>query len=58
MLNSTSYCCIYYLFFEGRAVVKYSTPQAAAYARDKMDGMEYLPGHRIAVYYAKDLSAR
>jgi hypothetical protein len=42
----------------GRIFVKYSTPQAAAYARDKMDGMEYLPGHRISVYYAKDLPSR
>jgi hypothetical protein len=44
--------------FSGRVVVKYSTPQAAAYAHDKMDGMEYLPGHRISVYYVKDLPAR
>ena len=43
---------------EGRAYVKYSTAQAAAYARDKMDGMEYPLGYRIAVCYPKDYAAR
>jgi RNA recognition motif-containing protein len=35
----------------GIACAKYSTPQAAAYAKDKLDGFEYPPGYRLAVRF-------
>jgi hypothetical protein len=35
----------------GKAYAKYTTPQAAAYAREKMDGIEYPLGYRIGVYF-------
>lgn len=33
----------------GQAVVVYSNPSAAAYAREKFHGFEYPPGHRMIV---------
>jgi len=35
----------------GIAYVQYSSSQAAAYARQKLDGFEYPPGYRVAVRY-------
>ncbi|XP_075213243.1 RNA-binding protein 45 [Lycorma delicatula] len=32
-----------------KVLVQYNTPQAAAYAREKLHGFEYPPGHRISV---------
>lgn len=39
----------------GSAMIKYSSPQWAAYARDHLDGFEYPIGYRIALrYYTAD----
>ena len=50
---------MYALFYmvAGRAFAKYSTPQAAAYALEKMDTMEYPIGYQIMVRYAQDVSS-
>ena len=45
------------IWLSGRAFAKYSTPQAAAYALDKMDTLEYPIGYQIMVRYAQDVSS-
>jgi len=35
----------------GIAYVQYDSPEAAAYAKQKLDGFEYPPGYRLAVRY-------
>jgi len=35
----------------GKALVKYLSPQSAAYARDKLDMFEYPPGYRMSVQF-------
>ena len=34
--------------------VVYSSPNAAVYARDKLNGFEYPPGHRVSVKLVED----
>ena len=35
----------------GIAFVQYNSRQAAAYAKQKLDGFEYPPGYRVAVRF-------
>jgi len=35
----------------GQAYVKYLSPQAAAYAHDKLGALEYPPGYRISIQF-------
>jgi len=35
----------------GIAYVQYDSAQAAAYAKEKLDGFEYPPGYRVAVRF-------
>jgi len=35
----------------GIAYIQYSSTQAAAYAKQKLDGFEYPPGYRVAVRF-------
>lgn len=43
----------------GKAYVKYLTPQAAAYARDKISNFQYPPGYRIVIHFlARSSSGR
>jgi len=35
----------------GKAYVKYFSPQAAAYARDKISNFQYPPGYRIVIQF-------
>jgi len=39
------------LFAAGIAYVQYDSAQAAAYAKEKLDGFEYPPGYRVAVRF-------
>jgi len=41
----------------GIAYARYTTPQCASYARDKLDGFEYPIGSRLIVRYADGPSA-
>lgn len=43
--------CDWYLFVQGKgqAIAVYSSPQAAAYAKEKLHGFEYPPGQRLIV---------
>eukprot|EP00274_Cyanoptyche_gloeocystis_P000659 CAMPEP_0196652568 /NCGR_PEP_ID=MMETSP1086-20130531/1911_1 /TAXON_ID=77921 /ORGANISM="Cyanoptyche gloeocystis , Strain SAG4.97" /LENGTH=592 /DNA_ID=CAMNT_0041983195 /DNA_START=26 /DNA_END=1804 /DNA_ORIENTATION=+ len=40
---------------KGFAYINYSTPQAAAMAKDYFDGYEYMPGHRLKIMFAEPL---
>lgn len=35
-------------------MIKYTSAQCAAYAKDRLDGFEYPPGYRMAVRYYND----
>lgn len=35
-------------------MIKYTSAQSAAYARDRLEGFEYPPGYRMAVRYYND----
>ena len=48
---------LWYIFFTGVAYVRYSTPQCAAYAKDRLDQFEYPIGSRIIVRFAENMQS-
>lgn len=52
LIPGMEYC--HYDPTSGSAVIKYTSAQSAAYARDRLDGFEYPPGYRMAVRYYND----